>query len=380
MPSTGHPWLPDPAVRLRPGKTYNYVDCDKMQDFPGGDPFAGLDTTATDSLSGSIIACAVVSFVVSGLMVGLRFYSRGVVTRVLGREDWCILVAWLLVIGFTVTTILQASVASGRHIWTLKEGAMPKYLLYSFINVIFYQLSLCFSKISILFLYIRVLTYNYARRAAYILLAIVIIYNTLGFISSMTLCRPLRAYWDFTITEKKCHPVSFMWAAIGLHIGTDFLIFLLPMPVILGMNLPRGQKIGLVVVFALGFFVCFISILRAVWIHGLFDAIDSTYDFTAITNWTVVEVNTAIAIPCLLVLKPLLNKILPRFFSASGPHRNQVYNLDEHPAGSGSTPRPNRGDESAHEAGYASIQSAKSSFLADDRGNAERKHPSSDIV
>lgn len=66
-----------------------------MQDFPGGDPFAGLDTTATDSLSGSIIACAVVSFVVSGLMVGLRFYSRGVVTRVLGREDWCVLVAWV---------------------------------------------------------------------------------------------------------------------------------------------------------------------------------------------------------------------------------------------------------------------------------------------
>ena len=109
------------------------------------------------------------------------------------------------------------------------------------------------AKISILFLYIRVLTYDYARRAAYAVLAIVVIYNILGFISTMTLCRPLRAYWDLSIHEKKCHPPSLMWVAIGLHIGTDFLIFLIPMPVILRMSLPWGQKIGLFVVFALGF-------------------------------------------------------------------------------------------------------------------------------
>ena len=48
-----------------------------------------------DDLSGTVIACAIVSLVVSGIALGLRFYSRGVITRVLGREDWCILIAWV---------------------------------------------------------------------------------------------------------------------------------------------------------------------------------------------------------------------------------------------------------------------------------------------
>lgn len=122
----------------------------------------------------------------------------------------------------------------------------------SWIAVVFYQLSLACSKISILLLYIRVLTYDYARRAAYLLLAIVVIYNLLGFISTMTLCIPLQAVWDPSVSGN-CHSTPvYMWLAIGFHIGTDFLIFLLPIPVVLRMMVPMDQKIMLLVVFALG--------------------------------------------------------------------------------------------------------------------------------
>src|SRR5690606_12227373 len=104
----------------------------------------------------------------------------------------------------------------------------------TWVATLFYQLSLAFTKISILLLYIRIMkSYDYARRTAYALLAVVVIYNLLGFVSTMTLCRPLRAYWDFAV-KGECHPLSFMWAVIGLHIGTDFLIFLIPIPVVYG--------------------------------------------------------------------------------------------------------------------------------------------------
>lgn len=116
----------------------------------------------------------------------------------------------------------------------------------------FYQLSLACSKVSIILLYIRVLTYDYARRAAYLVLAIVVIYNVLGFISSMTLCIPIEALWDPSVPGK-CHagPV-YMWLAIGFHIGTDFLIFLLPIPVVLRMTVSLKQKLILILIFSLG--------------------------------------------------------------------------------------------------------------------------------
>ena len=135
---------------------------------------------------------------------------------------------------------------------TLEEVILVTTLQISWVETLFYQLSLAFSKISILCLYIRIFAYTYARFSAIIVLAIVIIYNILGFVSTMTLCRPLNAYWDFNV-KGKCHPISFMWAAISLHIATDFLIFLLPLPVVYRMTLPRAQKIGLLLIFALGF-------------------------------------------------------------------------------------------------------------------------------
>jgi hypothetical protein len=84
------------------------------------------------------------------------------------------------------------------------------------------------------------------------MLAIVIIYNIWGFYLSMTPCNPLQAYWDFSI-HGDCRPVSYMWAEIGLHIGTDFLIFMIPIPVVLIMKVPLKQKMSLFFIFALGF-------------------------------------------------------------------------------------------------------------------------------
>ena len=66
--------------------------------------------TATDDLSQLVIACAIVCLVVSGLIVGLRFYSRGVITKVLGREDWCILVAWVIYIDLDIAVFFLHSI------------------------------------------------------------------------------------------------------------------------------------------------------------------------------------------------------------------------------------------------------------------------------
>ena len=61
-----------------------------------------LDTT---SMGGSLIACAVVCWVICGIGVGARFYARGRIQHVLAREDWCVLAAWVCgLCSFTDTT------------------------------------------------------------------------------------------------------------------------------------------------------------------------------------------------------------------------------------------------------------------------------------
>jgi len=68
----------------------------------------------------------------------------------------------------------------------------------------------------------------------------------------ITICVPLQAFWDSSV-RGDCKPGSYMWAIIGLHIATDFLIFSIPLPVVYRMRLEWRKKLGLALLFALGF-------------------------------------------------------------------------------------------------------------------------------
>ena len=123
----------------------------------------------------------------------------------------------------------------------------------TYIKSFFYNLSLCFTKISILLLYLRVLkTFNNLRKAIYVTLGIVVIYNAWGIAMYLSMCIPLSKMWNPSLSGY-CHPLDVWWALTYIHIITDFMIFLLPIPVVLSMTVPRSQKAGLLFVFCIGF-------------------------------------------------------------------------------------------------------------------------------
>lgn len=121
------------------------------------------------------------------------------------------------------------------------------------INVI-YGMALLTIKMSVLCLYIRVLTYDYVRLAAKIMLGIVAVSHTWIIASILTGCIPLDTLWNRTKDANTyCHPGSVYWSHSGLNIGTDFLTALLPLAVLHKLHVPRRQKIALYCVFLLAF-------------------------------------------------------------------------------------------------------------------------------
>ncbi len=117
---------------------------------------------------------------------------------------------------------------------------------------IFYMLSLACTKISILVLYLRILTYHYARWFTWSILVLTVVYNIVGFCIQLTSCIPVRKLWEPALYGK-CHPIALAWAFIGFHVGTDFLVFALPIPIIVTMTMPIRQKLLLIALFSLGF-------------------------------------------------------------------------------------------------------------------------------
>ncbi len=116
----------------------------------------------------------------------------------------------------------------------------------------FYNLSLCLTKLSILLLYLRVLTHDYTQKITWVVIGIVGIYNAWALGMYLTMCVPLARMWDPDNNPGHCHPWSVWWALTYLHIATDFMIFLIPIPVVLTMMIPLRQKTGLLIVFSMG--------------------------------------------------------------------------------------------------------------------------------
>ncbi|GKT41250.1 uncharacterized protein ColSpa_01431 [Colletotrichum spaethianum] len=264
----------------------------------------------------SVVPVAVISAIVATAFVCMRFYTRARILRSIEWDDWTILASLLFAIATSAGMVTQLKFGLGEHL----SYAWPSYSSYVEAGIftnLFYSISLTLTKISILLLYIRILTYDLFRLLGKILLGVVLVSHTWIIISILTTCIPLSAAWNYdpSAPPAYCHPISVFWGNAVMHLISDFLIFLLPLPVIATMRLPRRQKMGLYFVFCLAFLVCAISILRLVRLfhtdESLEQILDVTWSNVRIANLTNVEVHAAIVTACLTTLKPLLTRLFP---------------------------------------------------------------------
>jgi hypothetical protein len=223
---------------------------------PPGAPPALPPNLPHDSLKLNIIISSAVCWFIAAFFVSLRFYTRRIIIRVLGPSDWSILLA-LIFAGATCGGVIEQAIhGAGHHVWDLDPNDTASAMAWgraAWYGILFYSLSLCFSKIAILLLYIHLFTFKWARLGGQILFGIVVISHLYMTLVAFTACIPLYSYWDFTVTKKYCHAQSIWWSSTGLHMVTDFLIFLLPMPIVWTIRLPRRQKLILSAVFGFGF-------------------------------------------------------------------------------------------------------------------------------
>ncbi|KAK5652229.1 hypothetical protein OQA88_10726 [Cercophora sp. LCS_1] len=285
----------------------------------------------TSTQVAQIIVVWTIMTLVAGVTVGLRFYTRRYILTVLGTEDWLILVAMILSVGTCIGFIRQTIFALGHHIWTRTPEQMVQWGKEQWYTFLFYTMSLAFTKLSILVLYTRILVHGPLRIANLVVLAIVTACNIWVFISICIQCIPLQAVWDPTV-KGWCLGLAGALGNSILHIVTDFMIFVLPLPALINLKIHRKQKIGLIVIFCLGFVyailqlltsigltfsrVCFFSIIRITVIRSL-DFSDVTYSFSTVALLGAVEINLAIICACLTTLKPLVARFFPRLLGSA---------------------------------------------------------------
>ncbi|KAM7200189.1 hypothetical protein V8F20_005407 [Naviculisporaceae sp. PSN 640] len=280
----------------------------------------GPITDTRPSRQPSIIASSIVALLVAAVFVSLRFYTRRRL-KILSPSDWAILPALICSAGVTASQIEQAYWGAGRHSWEIEFSSLAPLQRAGWYGMLFYGASLSFTRISILLLYRRIFTYNWAKRAIEVSLVVVAVLGIWFIISVCTACVPLQAYWRWDLMfgpngeiKATCLPYQIWWMNAALHLASDLVIIALPMPILSTLKLPKRQKYALVGVFALGFFVCLISILRLIALIDmtLNPSWDGAYSSADLVYWTAAEVNAAIVCACAMTLKPLVMRLFPR--------------------------------------------------------------------
>ncbi|OHE96329.1 integral membrane protein [Colletotrichum orchidophilum] len=258
------------------------------------------------------------------LFTSARFASRLWVTCKWFLEDTLILIAWVfsttLCVVYSITantpSLLGAPSSSSS---SLADTDANPYIMRTYLGLIYYQITLVFTKLSILALYLRVFASSSPRprdrliaRAA---VAFVLFYTFPLLLMSFLQCNPVQGQFFSHPTQVCFRFPDLLIASASLHSATDAWLVAMVVPFIARLDLPRRQKIALACVMSLGVLVIVASMVRLqLSLHLHYRPND---DDAGVRNtlgffvMTVLECDLGLICASAPTLRPLLARLFP---------------------------------------------------------------------
>ncbi|KAH8898089.1 hypothetical protein GQ53DRAFT_678044, partial [Thozetella sp. PMI_491] len=278
-----------------------------MASFPNPGDYPELDAETRVPI---LVGVSIAFLAFSSIMVLLRLYTRFFVVRSAGADDYTIVFAQVLNIGVAVTTILQANYGLGRHVWLVDQVTTIKQLQSLFAGEVIYNMTQIMTKVSILLQYRRIFRDDWTKRVSLWLMIFLLVWGAVQEVLVGMACIPISILYPSQAAI--CINSLMVWYLTSvMNIITDFVVFMVPMPVIKNLQLRKRQKLLVVGIFCLGFFTCIISIVRLFTLSQAINSADTTWDNTPTSYWTEVEVNLGIVCASAATLRPLVRRLVP---------------------------------------------------------------------
>lgn len=146
--------------------------------------------------------------------------------------------------------------AAGRRRWVpsietgFTNGSASQVV---YIAAWIYILSGSSAKIALLVFYLRLSPQRWFRYSVFATLALIVGYTTGIFFSLVFACDPIKRSFDITITTGSCiNSAALYIATAASNIISDVILFVLPIPMVVTLQVPLKQKIGLMFIFGVG--------------------------------------------------------------------------------------------------------------------------------
>ncbi|KAH8702074.1 hypothetical protein BGW36DRAFT_372151 [Talaromyces proteolyticus] len=272
------------------------------------------------------IMCAI-----AGILVIYRLLHGYILRKNIYTDDFMIAASMCVMLVTTVVGDLANNYGFGRH----KKDVVPTggnpvlALKFFWVFQVTYKLVLGLTKLSFLTFYLRIFPSKRFHLICHITMG-VIIGGVIGFVfATIFQCIPVKGSWEKHIGATCINNAWFRWWWAGYNTATDIWICLLPMPLLARLQLNLVRKVGVMLMFALGLFVCVTSIIR---INALVQSVatdDPTWGSWEALLWSAIEANCGIICACLPFLKHPLKQLVPKLFTSitsKGTRSRPTYN------------------------------------------------------
>ncbi|RSH85420.1 hypothetical protein EHS25_004816 [Saitozyma podzolica] len=286
----------------------------------------------------TVFVVTIVLIILATVFIVLRLISKWGVTRKATSDDFVVIIAWLFAIGLSASIMIGTQIGLGApDSEILPQWYDPlKRCVYSF--TVLYNPALMSTKTAILILYHRLAAaHPFLRYASLFVMAVVNISGIVLTFLSIFQCHPISA--AFTETNGTCIDIVALYlSSAPINVLTDLAILLLPLPILTSLRIEFRQKVILVATFIVGGFVAIVDVVRIVYLQEALKEerqINPSAPITATTRpanftyhasfalmWSAVEVCVGIMCCCVLVLKPLVMRVMPKLLRAHHGHHH----------------------------------------------------------
>jgi len=199
----------------------------------------------------------------------------------------------------------------------------------------FYVCSALCIKLSLLYMLLRIVTGSKAWQRAIHALMLFIVLNVVScLVSHHRQCYPIKALWDYSYPREACLRRETFRAWLYINSGesffigrqqdlvrtsnimlavllcTDLIIATLPILAIRKLQMPRRQKVAVIILMGLGFFCTAAVIPKFMSMQGFKTTTDVTWYTADLVMWTMIEVYIGIIATSIPALKKPVEKKL----------------------------------------------------------------------
>ncbi|OLN96264.1 hypothetical protein CCHL11_04418 [Colletotrichum chlorophyti] len=277
-----------------------------------------FDNPQRQAVPDAYYAAAIGSFL-SLLLMSQRLYTKAFLVGRLQWDDVFLVLAWFTSIAtISFCTHMFATGAGGVHGWEISVEKYNVFMMDVFLAAAIYTLCGSFAKVSLLIFYFRLSPQGWLKRSVWITLGIIIGYTIGIFFSLIFACDPVVMSWDVTITAGTCiNRPSLYIATAAANIISDAILFALPIPIVIKLQIPRKQKIGLFFIFAVGSMTVVTSIVRVSLLPAILKSMDQTWVISYASLWIIVEANLLVICAALPTLRRFFRDVVPKIIGES---------------------------------------------------------------